>query len=71
MINFEKWRDGLTPEDLLNQKSITRVSSCVFHCRTCPAYEPCAKPENTLKCREYWLNWANAEVSEAESCKSG
>jgi len=56
MTNFEKWREGLTVEDLAD--IIDSSPGCP---RRCPAKEPCA---GSVPCKRHFLDWANQEVGE-------
>lgn len=76
--NFEKWRDSLTPEDLILPRP-TGSTKCVWIAceRNCPARATCpaskAFPKNierwrhfSAKCDKWFLRWANAPAKEEE-----
>ena len=58
--NFEKWKAGLKPEDLL--------SKFFIKCGSCPAIAVCEKAEDneSWTCESTFLAWANAPAEGEE-----
>jgi aldehyde:ferredoxin oxidoreductase len=64
MTNFEKWKESLTPEDIVNQRFI------VLSCGACPALcKTCFKYDTT--CRGNFLIWAYGKYEEEDGMKCG
>lgn len=52
LTNFDIWKESLTPEDIVQNKSI------ILSCASCPAKGiTCFKPDTT--CRGNFILWAN------------
>ena len=61
MTNFEKWKQTLKPEDLINE------DNAVFECDggLCPARDFCyALGEKMENCGKAFIMWAETESSE-------
>jgi len=79
MTNFEKWKEGLKPEDLLrdDEKSSSNYKQPIFKsCSVCPAQRFCdewyeefsdiADMVGLGSCENLFNEWANAPVKENE-----
>ena len=62
MTNFEKWRDSLTAEKLLD----CILDSGVSRCLPCPARDECVHNKQAGGCNSAFLRWANAPAKEEE-----
>lgn len=64
--NFDKWKQGLKPEDLLvfdeNYGNIVATWGCDPGCGRCPAIKFCEERKFNGRCRERFIAWANAEA---------
>ena len=76
--NFEKWKEGLTPKDLILPR-VSDNTKCVWIAceRNCPAATSCparkAFPKNIQRwkhfaerCDKWFLRWAKAPAKEEE-----
>ena len=69
MTNFEKWKAGLTAEDMVVTDFGFSMGCCAFYghydgCIACPAKEHCLVKD--ISCAEGWMQWANAPAKEGE-----
>lgn len=67
MTNFEKWKEGLTAEDMVVTDFSFGMGCCAFYghydgCNACPAEKHCLGKD--ISCAEGWMQWANAEAEE-------
>ena len=58
--NFDKWKEGLTPEKMLN--AVKRIQN---FCCVCPAKHSCSAVNNE-ECNEHIMAWANEPAEEEE-----
>lgn len=62
--NFEKWKEGLTPEEFV------RGIGPIYECPRCPlaggTWEGCKRKFGGGLCRNKILAWANAPAEEEE-----
>lgn len=73
--NFDKWKAGLKPEDLIFHSEYYGIHEDVsmFHheeedcCWCCPARDTCRSSDPLKRCGERWLDWANSEADEEET----
>ena len=80
MTNFDKWKEGLKPEDLIRPRLIDAGRTrcvCIQCSANCPAAASCpagkAFPKNIerwrhfgAKCDKWFLRWADAPAKEDE-----
>ena len=69
MTNFEKWKAGLKPEDMVVTDFSISMGCCAFYghfneCIGCPARDECQNGGEDASCEEAFLRWAKTPARE-------
>ena len=69
MTNFERWKAGLKPEDMVVKNRMASYPESLgpfgeheAECGQCPAKKYCEGERNDKSCGKRFLEWANADV---------
>ena len=72
MTNWEKWKEGLKPEELITEDFGFNSLCAVFlghgdRCEYCPARQTCsARCDKEISCDSQFLAWANLPAEDKE-----
>jgi hypothetical protein len=66
MTNFERWKETITADDLIQMSILDHQRThrfYAFYCPKCPAYSFCETYDSDDSCRVMFRKWASQEAN--------